>query len=105
VVVVVVDGTQVTPVALAVAAPVASFPAHTPLAVALAREDKVVLVALEETLKATLSATAAVVVEQVVLDKTLLLTSVALVLAAPVPPTQSVQALHKPMQAVVAVVR
>jgi hypothetical protein len=45
------------------------------------------------------------VAAQVALAKMQLLTSAALVLAAPVHPTQSVLALRKHMQAVVAVVR
>jgi hypothetical protein len=66
---------------------------------------KVATAELALTLKATHTATAAAVAAQVALAKMQLLTSAALVLAALVPPTQSVQALRKPMQAVVAVVR
>jgi hypothetical protein len=95
---------QVTPVVLAVADR-ALRPQTALLAGVQVQLAKVATAELALTLKATPSATAAVVVAQVALDKTLLLTSVALVLAALVPPTQSVQALRKPMQAVVAVVR
>jgi hypothetical protein len=102
--VVAVDGTQVTPVALAVAALEVSFPVSTPSVVALAQGDKATPAALDETLKVTLSATAVAVAALVVVVKMRPKILAALALAVLALLTLFARALPRHMLAVAGVV-